>query len=147
MKRKYHSNSEGDEESNAGYTADKSASAAKKKANPNAPKSRRCKTNMVTRKAALENDEYTKNVSADRVTCKACDKVIKLHVSRPYETVHWDKHKGICPRITGRQVVRTAVKKQANLVSIEFTKFVTTQIKYCIAAASKRSEDPFRICA
>lgn len=118
MKRKYHSDSEGDEEEpDAGYVMDKSANAAKR---ANVPKSRGLKTSMATRKATLENDKYTKNVSVDQVTCKACDKVIRLHVSRPYATAHWDKHKGTCPRITGKQVVRTVVKKQVNLVGTDF---------------------------
>jgi hypothetical protein len=143
MKRKYLSEGNDlEEEPDAGYT-DKSTNTAKRKANGS--KSRGYKTSVVTRKAALEDDRYTKDVSVDQVTCKACDKVIKLHVSRPYETAHWDKHKCICPRITGKRVVRTVVKKQANLVSIDFMKLVT-RIKYCVAAASKRSEDPFRIC-
>jgi|SRR5882762_2452980 hypothetical protein len=121
MKRKYQSDGD-EEESDAGYTTDKSAKAAREKVNGS--KSRGSKTSMVTRKDALESDEYTKNVSVDRVTCKACGKVIKLHASRPYETAHWDKHRGKCPRITGKRVVRTAAKKQANMVSIDFMKFV-----------------------
>ena len=88
--------------------------AAKKKAN--ASKSRGSYTSVVTRKDTLEKDEYTKDVQAEKVTCKACNKIVKLSTRSAYEIAHWDKHKSKCPRITHKQIVRTAVKK--HVVSI-----------------------------
>jgi hypothetical protein len=88
--------------------------AAKQKAN--ASKSCGPYTSVVTRKDTLERDEYTKDVHAEKVTCKACNKTVKLSTQNTYEIAHWDKHKSKCPRITRKQIVRTAVKK--HMVSI-----------------------------
>jgi hypothetical protein len=71
-----------DEGPNDGYTTDKSTKAARKKAN--ASKSHGSYTSVVTQKDTLERDEYTKNVRAEKFTCKACNKIVKLsnHMER-----------------------------------------------------------------
>jgi hypothetical protein len=86
-----------------GYTTDKSTKAAKKKAN--ASKSCGSYTSVVTRKDTLERDEYMKNVHAEKVTCKACNKTVKLSTQSTYKIVHWDKHKSKCLRIMCKQIV------------------------------------------
>ena len=95
--------------------------AAIKKANVS--KSRGSYTSVVTWQDTLDRDEYTKDVCAERVTCKACNKTVKLSTRSAYETAQWDKHKSKCPCITHKQIVRTAVKK--HVVSIRLVNSVS----------------------
>ena len=71
MKRKYRQDSP-DEESDAAYDSDKSAATAKRRAQTSQP--RGFKTTSVTRKDALDNDEYTETVSVRQLKCRACKK-------------------------------------------------------------------------
>lgn len=49
------------------------------------------------RKAELEEDRHTTNVSPDSLTCKRCGLVISL--PGPYHTNPWVKHKRYCSKI------------------------------------------------
>ena len=114
MKWKYRQDSP-DEESDAAYDSDKSAATARRRAQASQP--RGFKTTSVTRKDALDDDEYTETVSAHQLKCRACKKTIKLHPTRAYDTQHWDQHKKKCPAITGVKIVRSGVKTKEHVVS------------------------------
>lgn len=74
--------------------------------------SRGKKSTDIMRKNALENDKFAKRIFAHEVTCVGCNKVIKLHKTRPYDTTHWNQHREKCPQITGRTHVKKLVKTE-----------------------------------
>lgn len=104
----------GEEESDDGYSTEKEVSKSRKKAAGS--QERASKTTVVIRKQTLENDKFTKNVTANAVTCVACNKTIKLDARRQYESTHWDNHRAKCPQITGKTTIRVAKKKRINAV-------------------------------
>lgn len=99
------------------YNTDEEAStpAATSKRKSGASTSRKPKTSIVQRQDRLENDAHTKNVTAHELYCNACGKRVGLNPKRPYDPTHWDQHRAKCPRITGKQTVRTA----KNVVKVE----------------------------
>ncbi|KDQ54442.1 hypothetical protein JAAARDRAFT_49391 [Jaapia argillacea MUCL 33604] len=81
---------------------------------------KRCKT-LVERKEALENDSWTKTVEPHRICCEGCNKWYDLNAKREYDATNWMQHRAKCPRITGIEVKRIAVKgmKQGRKFRVE----------------------------
>jgi hypothetical protein len=91
-----------DDESSGKDTEDEKQSA---KRSTLAKSSRAPKKSALVRKAELEADKWLRKVEEKRVLCKGCNKWKGLH--RVYEIKEWEKHKAVCPGITGTKKVRT----------------------------------------
>lgn len=88
------------------YDTDHEKSASLKKAKMSGDL-RSAKKSIVVRKDTLESDGWTKNVGPHQLTCKACNKTIKLDKIKKYSTAAWNKHKAVCPLICGKRQIRS----------------------------------------
>jgi hypothetical protein len=90
-----------DSDSSEGYTTDKEEGSSKRREAASGKRGQ--KKNVAQRQSALEADEWVKvgTVETNKVTCKGCNKPVRIHPSRQYDDANWQAHKTKCPGVTG----------------------------------------------
>ena len=81
---------------------------------------RQAKKSISQRRSKLENDEWVKpgTTKPNQLTCKGCNKTVRLHPKRQYDAANWQTHKTKCPNITGLVKRRVLDTKKPKVVSI-----------------------------
>ncbi|EMD33802.1 hypothetical protein CERSUDRAFT_76503 [Gelatoporia subvermispora B] len=111
-----------------------------KKAKQEPRKPRAARKTVDARQAALEADSFILKAEPFRVQCSACWKWIKLRSNREYDRANWDKHRNVCPQITGSESQRvTHVEHKVKISGSSITAFFQPLKGHTGAAGSSQT--------
>lgn len=115
-RRETDSEDEADGQSSEGYATDIKVDLSRR--SKAASGKREARKNITQRRSKLENDEWVKSgtTKPNQLTCKGCNKAIRLHPKRQYDSANWQVHKTKCPNITGAAKKRVLDIKKPKMV-------------------------------
>lgn len=121
--REMDSEDEADGQSSEGNATDKKVDLSRQ--SKVASGKREAKKNITQRRSELENDEWVKSgtTKPSQITCKGCNKTVRLHRKRQYDSANWLAHRTKCPNITGVAKKRVLDTKKPKMVSSQLHDF------------------------